>query len=149
MDEDLKEAFYEVDEILKMMPYEILDKIPKKFRNMISQNKSLTSNKKISGLNDENLSKDAKVVLYMIYRDFLCSEEEEQELLRQENKDLEEKYSYDNLFKSTKKDEAKSETISVEEITIEETALTETKELKWYEKIIDFIKNIFNVKNPS
>ena len=149
MDEDLKEAFYEVDEILKMMPYEILDKIPKKFRNMISQNKSLTSNKKISGLNDENLSKDAKVVLYMIYRDFLCSEEEEQELLRQENKDLEEKYSYDNLFKSTKKDEIKSETISVEEITIEETALTETKELKWYEKIIDFIKNIFNVKNPS
>lgn len=149
MDEDLKEAFYEVDEILKMMPYEILDKIPKKFRNMISQNKSLTSNKKISGLNDENLSKDAKVVLYMIYRDFLCSEEEEQELLRQENKDLEEKYSYDNLFKSTKKDETKSETISVEEITIEETALTETKELKWYEKIIDFIKNIFNVKNPS
>ena len=120
MDEDLKEAFYEVDEILKMMPYEILDKIPKKFRNMISQNKSLTSNKKISGLNDENLSKDAKVVLYMIYRDFLCSEEEEQELLRQENKDLEEKYSYDNLFKSTKKDETKSETISVEEITIEE-----------------------------
>ena len=149
MDEDLKEAFYEVDEILKMMPYEILDKIPKKYRNMISQNKSLTSNKKISGLNDENLSKDAKVVLYMIYRDFLCSEEEEQELLRQENKDLEEKYSYDNLFKSTKKDETKSETISVEEITIEETALTETKELKWYEKIIDFIKNIFNVKNPS
>ena len=149
MDEDLKEAFYEVDEILKMMPYEILDKIPKKFRNMISQNKSLTSNKKISGLNDENLSKDAKVVLYMIYRDFLCSEEEEQELLRQENKDLEEKYSYDNLFKSTKKDETKSETISVEEIPIEETALTETKELKWYEKIIDFIKNIFNVKNPS
>ena len=149
MDEDLKEAFYEVDEILKMMPYEILDKIPKKFRNMISQNKSLTSNKKISGLNDENLSKDAKVVLYMIYRDFLCSEEEEQELLRQENKDLEEKYSYENLFKSTKKDETKSETISVEEITIEETALTETKELKWYEKIIDFIKNIFNVKNPS
>lgn len=149
MDEDLKEAFYEVDEILKMMPYEIFDKIPKKFRNMISQNKSLTSNKKISGLNDENLSKDAKVVLYMIYRDFLCSEEEEQELLRQENKDLEEKYSYDNLFKSTKKDEIKSETISVEEITIEETALTETKELKWYEKIIDFIKNIFNVKNPS
>lgn len=149
MDEDLKEAFYEVDEILKMMPYEILDKIPKKFRNMISQNKSLTSNKKISGLNDENLSKDAKVVLYMIYRDFLCSEEEEQELLRQENKDLEEKYSYENLFKSTKKDEIKSETISVEEIPIEETALTETKELKWYEKIIDFIKNIFNVKNPS
>ena len=149
MDEDLKEAFYEVDEILKMMPYEILDKIPKKFRNMISQNKSLTSNKKISGLNDENLSKDAKVVLYMIYRDFLCSEEEEQELLRQENKDLEEKYSYDNLFKSTKKDETKSETISVEEITIEETALTETKELKLYVKIIDFIKNIFNVKNPS
>lgn len=149
MDEDLKEAFYEVDEILKMMPYEILDKIPKKFRNMISQNKLLTSNKKISGLNDENLSKDAKVVLYMIYRDFLCSEEEEQELLRQENKDLEEKYSYENLFKSTKKDEIKSETISVEEIPIEETALTETKELKWYEKIIDFIKNIFNVKNPS
>lgn len=149
MDEDLKEAFYEVDEILKMMPYEILDKIPKKFRNMISQNKSLTSNKKISGLNDENLSKDAKVVLYMIYRDFLCSEEEEQELLRQENKDLEEKYSYENLFKSTKKDEIKAETISVEEIPIEETALTETKELKWYEKIIDFIKNIFNVKNPS
>lgn len=149
MDEDLKEAFYEVDEILKMMPYEILDKIPKKFRNMISQNKSLTSNKKISGLNDENLSKDAKVVLYMIYRDFLCSEEEEQELLRQENKDLEEKYSYENLFKSTKKDEIKSETISVEEIPIEETALTETKGLKWYEKIIDFIKNIFNIKNPS
>lgn len=149
MDEDLKEAFYEVDEILKMMPYEILDKIPKKFRNMISQNKSLTSNKKISGLNDENLSKDAKVVLYMIYRDFLCSEEEEQELLRQENKDLEEKYSYENLFKSTKKDEIKSEIISAEEIPIEETALTETKELKWYEKIIDFIKNIFNVKNPS
>ena len=146
MDESLKEAFYEVDEILKMMPYEILDKIPKKFREMISQNKSLTSNKKISGLNDENLSKDAKVVLYMIYRDFLCSEEEEQELLRQENKDLEEKYSYDNLFKKTKKDEIKAEVMLFEDVNPEETALVETKEIKWYEKIISFIKNILNVK---
>ena len=146
MDESLKEAFYEVDEILKMMPYEILDKIPKKFREMISQNKSLTSNKKISGLNDENLSKDAKVVLYMIYRDFLCSEEEEQELLRQENKDLEEKYSYDNIFKKTKKDEIKAEVMLFEDVNPEETALVETKEIKWYEKIISFIKNILNVK---
>ena len=53
----------------------------------------------------------------MIYRDFLCSEEEEQELLRQENKDLEEKYSYDNLFKSKNIEKIKeNEILDIENI---------------------------------
>jgi len=40
-----EEAFVEVDEILKLMPIDLLSKIPMKFRKMISENKTETSSR--------------------------------------------------------------------------------------------------------
>ena len=39
MDRVYQEAFAEVDEILKMMPIDLISKIPMKFRQIISENK--------------------------------------------------------------------------------------------------------------
>ena len=44
MNRAYKEAFAEVDEILKIMPIELLTKIPTKFRNIISENKDAKIN---------------------------------------------------------------------------------------------------------
>ena len=92
-----------------------------------------------------NMLPETVIILQMIYRDFLCSEEEREILKKKEqeiaNKKYEEnmnKYSYENLFKKRKDDsfEVKDETIENKKME-----LIEIKP-KWYEKIVEFFKSI-------
>lgn len=136
MENDFKEAFYEVDEILKLMPKELLEKIPQGFKEMIRNNKSTTYSKDINGLeNLDILKEETIVILSLIYRDFLCGKDERERLIEVERKKIEEQYSYDNLFKREK--------IKVEEKVNhnESTCLVEFKKERWYVKIIKFFKN--------
>ena len=41
MDRSYREAFAEIDEIFKLMPIDLLSKIPAQFRQMISENKAM------------------------------------------------------------------------------------------------------------
>ena len=141
MDEKYKKSLSEVYEILKLMPNTIKNKIPKKMRKIIENERD--KNYKIivnAPLNKEDFQYETIVFLGMLYRDFLC-DDNEKNLLQQNEKNLEKqyeeelrkKYNPDDLFKC--KRNAKTEE--------NESLLVKVKERKWYEKIFDLIKGIF------
>ena len=81
MERVYQEAFAEVDEILKIMPIDLLSKIPVQFRKIISENKAKNYKVDIQEpLNEEKLKEETVVILGLIYRDFLASPEEKEEL---------------------------------------------------------------------
>lgn len=81
MEREYEEAFSEVDEVLKLMPIDLLSKIPVQFRKVISENKDTNYKVNIKEpLEEQNLKKETIVILGLIYRDFLASPEEKREI---------------------------------------------------------------------
>ena len=111
MNRAYEEAFVEVDEILKMMPIDLLSKIPMKFRQVISENKAKDYKIEIKEpLDEEKLKEETVVILGLIYRDFLASPEEREELqlkdaeeLKRIELEMQQQYDIDNVFKKRKK----------------------------------------------
>ena len=125
------EAFTEVNEIFKLMPQELLEKIPTKFRQVIQEEmdkKYITDIKE--PIEECELKDETIIILGLIYRDFLCTPEERKILQEQDTKQLQdmqkklememkEKYNPDNIFKNrqetkkeiTKNSEEKSLTV--------------------------------------
>ena len=143
------EAFTEVNEIFKLMPQELLEKIPTKFRQIIQEEMDIKYITDIKEPIEEcELKDETIIILGLIYRDFLCTPEERKILQEQDTKQLQdmqkkleiemkEKYNPDNIFKNrqeTKKEITKNS---------EEKSLTVISEEKWYQKIFNIIKRIF------
>lgn len=95
------EAFSEVDEVLKLMPITLLNKIPNKFKEVIHTQKSKDYIPQIGKpLENCKLKEETIVILGLIYRDFLCSDTEKQilkirdtEALKEFEAELREKYN--------------------------------------------------------
>lgn len=131
------QAFSEVYDVINHMSKEMQEKIPKSFVNLIKDNRDLDFKFYIDYSIDikEQLLEETKVILSLIYRDYLCDKEKREKLLaidleeiRREETVLQEKYKID--FESRKKD------MQVENLPIK------VEKGKWYIKIIDFIKKI-------
>ena len=150
MKQEYKEAFTEVNEIIKMMPIELVNKIPSKFREMIEEEKD---NNYIPDIKEPiekcKLKNETIIILGLIYRDFICSPDERKKLqekdareLQKVKKDIEEemreKYNPDDIFK--KKNQNNMEESNAKE---ENTSMVVVQEEKWYEKIFNLIKRIF------
>lgn len=81
MERVYEEAFYEVDEVLKLMPIDLRSKIPIQFRQAISENKAKNYKADIhEPLKEQELNKETVIILGLIYRDFLASPEEREQL---------------------------------------------------------------------
>lgn len=105
---NIKQSYSEVYDIIKNIGPGLENKIPSKFIDMLEQNRD--QNYKINidytkSLTEQELLKDTKVILGLIYRDFLCGKEKRKELIEQDKKSLieyekslREKYNPDNLF---------------------------------------------------
>lgn len=139
MERAYEEAFSEVDEIFKIMPIDLLSKIPVQFRQMISENKAINYKIEINEpLEEEKLKEETVVILGLIYRDFLASPEEKEELQRQDTEELQrieeelqQKYSMENIFKKrSKENEFQNDEVSTEMILYEKQG---------------FLKKIFNL----
>ena len=145
MDEKYKIALSEVYELLKIMPDEIIQNIPKKFITIIETERDINYTKQINmPLNINDFQKETIVLLGLIYRDFLCSEEERQEIYKQDeellkkyNEELNEKYNSDKIFVKTKTPTSLDNEIK------QELALVEVHSEKWYKRVWNFITNIF------
>lgn len=145
MDEKYKIALSEVYELLKIMPDEIIQNIPKKFITIIETERDINYTKQINmPLNINDFQKETIVLLGLIYRDFLCSEEERQEIYKQDeellkkyNEELNEKYNSDKIFVKTKTPTSLDNEIK------QELALVEVHSEKWYKRVWNFIPNIF------
>ena len=150
MKEEYREAFSEVEQILKLMPTNLSNKIPERFKNIITLEKSKTYIPKISEPFEKcQLKEETTIVLAVIYRDFLCSKEEREELLeRDRNKllefeeELRKKYNPDNLFKNKN-----NSSENIQDNISTETAMVEYKEKNFLQKLFDKIKNLFRRKN--
>ena len=143
MKKEYEEAFYEIDEIFKIMPIDLLSKIPKEFREMISENKSKDYKIKIEEpLEEQHLKKETIIILGLIYRDFFADPEEREDLqlkdteaIKKVEEELNQKYDMENVFnkRKTKKNVNNSP---------EEMGLTVYKE-RFIKKIFNLIKGIF------
>lgn len=142
MKENIYKAFSEVDTILEYSSEEIRNKVPDKFRQLIKNNKDnnykliLDEHKK---LNDQKLLIETREILSLIYRDYLCSEDERKELIKINNQKLEEineEYDIQNIF-----DKRKNK-VSTEDDINKETLPVVINEEKWYKKIFNFIRKL-------
>ena len=139
LDTEIKKAYSEVYEILKMVDKEYFDRIPKKFVEFLEREKD---NNYIPNINEnipleeQKLLNDTINILAMIKLDYWCSSEEEKsELLKLLNENekkhrenINEKYNPENIFEKTTNRENKD--------------LVEVKEKKWRKKFWDMFRNI-------
>ena len=140
------EVYVDISIIIKMMPIEMREKISKSFINFIEKNKS---NNYVSNINpkipirEQNIRKETKEMLGIIYRDYLCSNEERNKLLKQEEQEikqyeeeLRQKYDPNDIFKNKQKEyNYEKEKVNV--------AMAEYKKETLIEKILKFFKSRF------
>lgn len=139
------EAFAEIDVIFKLMPKELLDRIPLSFRNLISNKKLVNDKMNIKTdipIEKQELKKETKAILSLIYRTYLVSPEEKEKLkledmqeLKRVEKEIKEKYNPDNIFK-------KNNTNVVLENEISQLP-TNYSNLKWYQRLYNKILKLF------
>ena len=147
MERVYEEAFTEVDEVLKLMPIDLLSKIPAQFRQTISENKAKNYNVIIQEpLEEQKLKKETIVILGLIYRDFLASPEEREQLqlkdaeeLKRIEQEMQEQYDIENIFKK-KKNKKMSKDIENKQISTDLTLYTQPSFVR---KFLDLIKGIF------
>lgn len=135
-----KKVFSEVYNIIFHMEKELYNKIPKQFIHFIKENKDdnyIVNIDYSKGINEQELLQQTRVMLSLIYRDYLCDEEERKELLENDEKELKriedeirETYNPDDIFKN-KKPENYDNNLPIE-----------IKRKNLLEKIIEFIKKI-------
>ena len=133
--------------IISMMPSQMQYKISQKLKDFIENNKAENYSSNINPtvpLKDQSLEKETKAMLGIIYRDYLCSEEQRRKLIENEKieieeyeRELREKYNPDNLFKNKHKEinkeiEKENETAIVQ---YHESILTKIK--KWFMRIFN------------
>lgn len=131
MERVYEEAFYEVDEVLKLMPIDLRSKIPMQFRQAISENKAKNYKADIhEPLREQELKKETVIILGLIYRDFLASPEERERLQRSDSEELQ------------KLEQGMKEQYDIKQ-KLNNNQLIIYKEKGIFHKIIDFIKRIF------
>ncbi len=146
MKEEYREAFSEVAQIINLMPSNLVSRIPLEFKQIIQAEKSKTYIPNITEPIEQcALKTETIIILALIYRDFLCSKEERENLIARDTnnlvefeKKLREKYNSDNIFKNRNTTQ-----YSQEEYPKEQTAIVEYKEKKFLQKLFDRIKHIF------
>lgn len=138
-----KQAFTDLSIIIKMMPKYMQNKINHKFINFIEQNKDINYISNIKPnvpIKYQELSETTQALMALIYRDYLCNEEERNELLIGENEVIkkmedENRKKYEINFKKTNKN-LYSENVS--------NTLIEYKKETFITKIINKIRNFLN-----
>lgn len=140
----INRAFCEVYDIINHLDKDLYEKIPKKFIQVVEQNRMSGYKVEIDynkSINEQFLLKDTRIILSLIYRDYICAPETRQQLLikdkkeiEEEEKILQEKYAID--FKKINKRRQ-------QKINDENTAIA-IPEIKWYHKLFRFI---FDRKN--
>ena len=137
-------AYTEVLEILKFIPKTDYNKIPQDMIKVFSdnQNKNYIFNyNPLQSLDDQNVSKKAKLIISILFRDYWAQDNQRAKILNKEKIDRmrfeeekQEKYNVNNLFKNKQENLKNSES---------NTSLIEVKEKNFLQKIIEKIINLF------
>ena len=146
MEQNLSKAFTEVYEILKVTPIELTSKIPTKFRKIIEENRDKEYRFQLEEpFNEKDLKEETIVILGLIYRDFLASPEERDELQKKDAEELQrleqerqQQYNMENVFQNRKN--------KYQEDFQEQTDLVVYKEEGFLRKFLNMIKSLFKKK---
>ena len=141
-------AYSEVLEILKHIPIEDYNKIPKTKIELFktNANNEYTFNYDPSKtLEEQNVSNITKGIIILLFRDYWATEIQRNKIIAKQNYDrmnLEEKkkgkYNPDNIFANLYKNSFTDNTENKQEL-----ALVEINDMKWYTKVWRFIKDFF------
>lgn len=111
MDESAK-AYKELYEILKYIPKQKLEKIPKGFIKYIETNMNKKYEYKVKHIKDfenQKMLRETKVLLAILYRDYWVNDKRKQEIITKQTNEIikcekikKEKYDAENLFKKNK-----------------------------------------------
>ena len=85
-----RNAFKEVDEILKYTDIDLVNKIPKKFIDFLRENMNNNYEFNVQEglhLNKQKLSEEANNILALIYRDYWTTEEEKEEFRKKDEEE--------------------------------------------------------------
>lgn len=148
VDIEYANAYSEVLEILKYIPIEDYDKIPKNRINLFKAHANSDHAfcyDTTKTLEEQNVSKTAKAIIAILFRDYWATELQKEKIITKQNYDrmqLEEKrkerYNSDNLFKNNKKKNILDGTEQEQKL-----ALIEINNIKWYKKVWKFIIRYF------
>ena len=135
-------AFSETINIIEHMDEKLKLRIPNKFIEMLNNNKDdnyIVNIDYSKSINEQKLLRETRIILSLIYRDYICSIEERKQIIENDNielkrieEELKEKYNIDNIFK--KRQETKPK----------EILIVEYKE-NFFTKILNIIKTLFNI----
>lgn len=149
MENNYAKAYKEVIEILKNVPKESVNKIPKEIIEIFNTNMDKDYKFKIdenSSFEEQNLLEETKVIFANIYRDYWATPYQKEKIEEKEKNDRlkveeekREKYNIDEIFKRRKS------TINKIEENNDPNLPIEIKKEKFYQKLIKFIKRIFKI----
>lgn len=142
---EIKIEAKEMNELLNsIVPNEYVLKIPQKFREFLKriEDKEYVFNVDLNkDIDEQNITEKTKDLITVIYRNYWCNEEERENLdriltknEREYQEKLREKYNPDNLFKKQNEEN---------QVHPENVSLIEYKTNTIFDKIKEFIKNIF------
>lgn len=134
-----REAFTEVNEILKYLSEDLLKKIPKEFIDNIRENMSTSYVLKYDntkGINEQNLKQETRAILSVIYRDYICCENIRQEIVQKDR----------NEWFETEKNKRNSDAMLFAKKSIKNSNTNENKYLQTVKKQNIIIKIIEKIK---
>lgn len=158
MEDNYSKAYKEIVEILKYVPEESVNKIPKEMRDMFEAEQLKTYNFQIDTekpFEKQELLEETKAILSNIFRDYWATDYQKARIIEKENQDREEwerqkreKYNPNDIFKNrntTTNDNNISQ--DIQEQLNEEYNKNLPMEVKenFYKKIINFFKKLFHL----
>lgn len=134
-------SFCEIYDILQHLDIALYNKIPSSVIKFIDDNRNKDYKVNIDyskNINEQQLKRDTRIMLSIIYKDYLCSNEEREKLIKSDKIKLqqqnEQAYGYENIFNNRRK--------KID--CVDEVALVEYKESK-FKKVINIIKKFFHI----
>ena len=143
---EYRQALFEVYKILENTDEEIKNKIPEKFIKFVKENMDKNYKfelEKGKELVRQNLKSETKQIIALIYKYYICGEEERKKIVEKEKIDIRKNFYID--FNKNKKSKIKN-IQNRDEIENFETSLVEIKKEKWYKKLINKILEFFQIK---
>lgn len=140
-------AFAEISKIISLLDDEILRKIPSDFVEFINRNMDRNHTISEQDILEEKILPETADIIALIYRDFLCDDEERERLKKQDEiASQKRRMQYTNLLVQkmsiNAEDEVTYNTKIVEKIN-PSNQLEKVQKVKWYNKFWNKIKNLF------
>lgn len=149
MEDNYAKAYKEIVEILKYVPEESVNKIPKEMRDIFEVEQLKTYDFKIDtekSFEEQELLEETKAILANIFRDYWATDYQKQRIIEKEMQDREEwerqkreKYNLDNIFKN------RQQNINVQENlnkNYNSNLPVEVKKQNIFQRLLSFIKKL-------